>query len=82
MVRQGFTRKCWSEFLCLGGYLAPPRRVGGFVPRDAGTWQCLVLIDLRLRFYLLFGDDHILSAPPALPPPAIFFGFERARRYG
>ena len=35
MVRQGFTRKCWSEFLCLGGYLAPPRRVGGFVPRYA-----------------------------------------------
>jgi hypothetical protein len=35
MVRQGFTRKCWSEFLCLGGYLAPPRQVGGFVPRDA-----------------------------------------------
>ena len=34
MVRQGFTRKCWSEFLCLGGYLAPPRQVGGFVPRD------------------------------------------------
>jgi hypothetical protein len=36
MVRQGFTRKCWSEFLCLGEYLAaPPRQVGGFVPRDA-----------------------------------------------
>jgi hypothetical protein len=35
MVRLGFTRKCWSEFLCLGGYLAPPRQVGGFVPRDA-----------------------------------------------
>jgi hypothetical protein len=35
MVRQGFTRKCWSEFLCIGGrYLAPPRQVGGFVPRD------------------------------------------------
>jgi hypothetical protein len=32
MVRQGFTRKCWSEFLCLGGYLAPPRQVGG-LPR-------------------------------------------------
>jgi hypothetical protein len=35
MVRQGFTRKCWSELLCLGGYLAPPRQVGGFAPRDA-----------------------------------------------
>ena len=35
MVRQGFTGKCWSEFLCLGGYLAPPRQVGGFVPRGA-----------------------------------------------
>jgi hypothetical protein len=35
MVRPGFTRKCWSEFLCLGGYLAPPLQVGGFVPRDA-----------------------------------------------
>jgi hypothetical protein len=34
MVRQGFTRKCWSEFLCLGDYLAPPRQHGGFVPRD------------------------------------------------
>jgi hypothetical protein len=34
-VRQGLTRKYWSEFLCLGGYLAPPRQVGGFVPRDA-----------------------------------------------
>jgi hypothetical protein len=46
MVRQGFTRKCWSEFLCLGGYLAPPRQVGGFVPPapaagapPAGPWQ-------------------------------------------
>jgi hypothetical protein len=27
MVRQGFTRKCCSEFLCLGSYLAPPRQV-------------------------------------------------------
>lgn len=35
MVRQGFTRKCWSEFLCLGDYLAPPRQVRGFAPRDA-----------------------------------------------
>jgi hypothetical protein len=39
MVRQGFTGKCWSEFMCLGGYLAPPRgtprQVGGFAPRDA-----------------------------------------------
>jgi hypothetical protein len=35
MVRQGFTRKCWSEFLCLGGYLAPPRQVVGFGPWDA-----------------------------------------------
>jgi hypothetical protein len=35
MVRHGFTRKCWSGFLCLGGYLAPPRQVGGFAPRDA-----------------------------------------------
>ena len=34
MVRLGIHRKCWSEFLCLGGYLAPPRQVGGFVPRD------------------------------------------------
>jgi hypothetical protein len=33
MVRQGFTRRCWSEFLCLGGYLAPPRRVGGALSR-------------------------------------------------
>jgi hypothetical protein len=23
---------CWSEFLCLGGYLAPPRQVGGVCP--------------------------------------------------
>jgi hypothetical protein len=35
MVWQGFTRKCWSEFLCLGDYLAPPRQVRGFAPRDA-----------------------------------------------
>jgi hypothetical protein len=35
MVRQVFTRKCWSEFLCLGGYPASPRQVRGFVPRDA-----------------------------------------------
>jgi hypothetical protein len=33
MVRQGFTGKCWSEFMCLGDYLAPPRQVGGGVPR-------------------------------------------------
>jgi hypothetical protein len=30
MVRQGFTRTCWSEFLCLGDQLAPSRQVGGF----------------------------------------------------
>jgi hypothetical protein len=39
MVRLGIhrkeTRKCWSEFLCLGDYLAPPRKVGGRAPRDA-----------------------------------------------
>jgi hypothetical protein len=35
MVRQGFTRKCWSVILCLGNHLAPPRQVGGFAPRDA-----------------------------------------------
>jgi hypothetical protein len=37
MVRQGFTGRCWSEFLCLGGYLAPSRQVGveGFAPRDS-----------------------------------------------
>jgi hypothetical protein len=35
-VRLGIHRKCWSEFLCLGGYLAPPRQVGGArAPRDA-----------------------------------------------
>jgi hypothetical protein len=35
MVRQGLTGKCWSEFLCLGSYLAPPRQVGewGGLPR-------------------------------------------------
>jgi hypothetical protein len=35
MVRLGIHIKCWSEFLCLGGYLAPPRQVGGRAPRDA-----------------------------------------------
>jgi hypothetical protein len=35
MVRQGSTGKCWSEFLCLGGYLAEPRQVGGGSPRGA-----------------------------------------------
>jgi hypothetical protein len=35
MVRLGIHRKCWSEFLCLGDYLAPPRQVGGCAPRDA-----------------------------------------------
>jgi hypothetical protein len=49
MVRQGFTGKCWSEFLCLGDYLAPPRQLGvACAPRDAappsrrpsaGPWQ-------------------------------------------
>jgi hypothetical protein len=29
MVRLGIHRKCLSEFLCLGDYLAPPRQVGG-----------------------------------------------------
>ena len=35
MVRQGIAVGNWSEFLCLGGYLAPPRQVGGGCP--AGT---------------------------------------------
>jgi hypothetical protein len=35
MVRLGIHRKCWSEFLCLGGDPAPPRQVGGCTPRDA-----------------------------------------------
>jgi hypothetical protein len=34
MVRLGIHRKCWSEFLCLGDYLAPPRQVGVCAPRD------------------------------------------------
>jgi hypothetical protein len=35
MVRLGIHRKFWSEFLCLGDYLAPPRQVpsGVCVPR-------------------------------------------------
>jgi hypothetical protein len=33
MVRQGLTGRCWSELLCLGCYLAPPRQVGGGLPR-------------------------------------------------
>jgi hypothetical protein len=39
MARQGPTKKCWSEFLCLGVYLAPPRQVGGFSRgmRSSGT---------------------------------------------
>jgi hypothetical protein len=32
MVRLGIHRKCWSEFLCLGEYLAPPRQVGCVCP--------------------------------------------------
>jgi hypothetical protein len=35
MVRLGIHRKCWSEFLCLGDYLAPPRQAGRRAPRDA-----------------------------------------------
>jgi hypothetical protein len=36
MVRLGIHRKCWSKFLCLGGYLALLRQVGGGrSPRDA-----------------------------------------------
>jgi hypothetical protein len=51
---RAFTVGNWSKFLCLGGYLAPPRRVGS--PRDApppasipaagappaGPWQELI----------------------------------------
>jgi hypothetical protein len=33
VVRQGIHRKCWSEFLCLGDYLA--KWGGGCAPRDA-----------------------------------------------
>jgi hypothetical protein len=34
MVRLGIHRKCWSEFLCLGGYLpCRAKQVGGDVPR-------------------------------------------------
>jgi hypothetical protein len=33
VVRLGIHRKCWSEFLCLGDYFAPPRQVWGGVPR-------------------------------------------------
>jgi hypothetical protein len=57
-VRLGIHRRCWSEFLCLGDYLAPPRQ-GGCVPRGmrsadtpppisaagappAGPWQELI----------------------------------------
>jgi hypothetical protein len=35
MVRLGIHRKCWSGFLCLGGYLTPPRQLGVCAPRDA-----------------------------------------------
>ena len=29
MVRQGFTGKCWSEFLCLSGYIYRTRAAAG-----------------------------------------------------
>ena len=32
---KGSQESAGPEFLCLGDYLAPPRQVGGFVPRDA-----------------------------------------------
>jgi hypothetical protein len=35
VLRLGIHRKCWSEFLCLGAYLAPPHQVVGCAPRDA-----------------------------------------------
>jgi hypothetical protein len=35
MARQGITVGNWCEFLCLGGYHAPPRQVGGRAPQDA-----------------------------------------------
>jgi hypothetical protein len=35
MVQLGIHRKCWSEFLCLDDYPAPPRQVGGRAPQDA-----------------------------------------------
>jgi hypothetical protein len=35
MIRQGIAVGNRCEFLCLGGYLAPPRQVGGRAPRDA-----------------------------------------------
>jgi hypothetical protein len=38
MVRLGIHRKCWSEFLCLGDYLArpaAPSQVAGCAPRGA-----------------------------------------------
>ena len=61
MVRQGLTRKCWSEFLCLGGYLAPPRQVGGL-----GNVDCIpgiqvprgfCLIELRLSYSLTLESE-------------------------
>jgi hypothetical protein len=44
MVRLGIHRKFWSEFLCLGGYLAPARQVG---------WggACVCVLACRLVFY-------------------------------
>jgi hypothetical protein len=49
VVRLGIHRKCWSEFLCLGGYLTPPQDALGRHPPSAdpcraaappaGPWQ-------------------------------------------
>jgi hypothetical protein len=41
MIRLGIRRKFWSEFLCLGGYLAPPRQVGWGVGGGGGRRDAL-----------------------------------------
>jgi hypothetical protein len=62
MVRQGFSRKCWSEFLCLGDYLAPPRQASrGVYPAGCewDQWPHLVSDNIA-GYWLLVLHDPLL----------------------
>jgi hypothetical protein len=74
LARQGFTRKCWSEFLCLGGYLAPPPRQVGWGVCPAG---CALPTPLRR-------PPPLAHRPPAGPwqEPPIGYRAARCKPFG